>query len=82
MLSIVGDRSFSGFDVEEFVAANFYRSDGKYKCRLCDYAHATNIKTHVENKHLPKFAREISCSMCGHICPSKTALKAHMKNKH
>ena len=71
-----------GLDVEEFVASNFYRSGGIYQCNLCDYAHATNIKLHIENKHLPESAKRVTCNVCGYICPSKNALRMHFKNKH
>ena len=78
---VLGFERFSS--VEEYVAANYYRSDGAYKCNLCEYstAHSSSVKSHVEN-HLPESERRISCNICGYVCPSKPALRMHTKNKH
>ena len=70
--------------VSEFVAATIEKTEGLLYCKCCDYTnrYLTNIRTHIENNHLPEHLRQVACDICNYVCPSKSALRQHVKNKH
>ena len=54
---------------------------GLWRCISCDYSSMkiTNVKDHIEAKHL---SLSYPCSYCSMTCPTKVALRMHMKRKH
>lgn len=61
----------------------FKNEEGKWACNGCEYSsHAsTSVKEHIESKHVE--AQKYPCNTCGHVCPTRKALKMHIfRNKH
>ena len=80
MNSFVG---FENYELDEFINANCYASDGSYNCVICNYSNkkSQNVKTHIETNHVSESMKKSHCNYCDYVGPSRTALRFHMK-KH
>ena len=52
-------------------------------CSICEYSNktSTNVRTHIETHHAPESLKRVQCLYCGYVCPSRSALRMHVK-KH
>ena len=59
-------------------------SDSAIQCKICQRsfkpAQTTNLKTHIEAKHLDHI--KFNCSMCGGTFSSKASFNTHTRNFH
>lgn len=71
-------------NLDDFVNTNYYNMDGLSFCAVCDYSNvkSTNVKTHIETHHAPEILKRLPCQYCGYVCPSRSALRMHLKKKH
>ena len=70
--------------LDDFVKSHFYNSEGVYFCSLCGYSNKflTNVKNHVEANHTPGYLKSVQCGECEKVCPSRNALRMHVKRAH
>ena len=74
-----------GATLDDFVNHNLYRgANGSYGCNFCEYINNNryNVKTHIETNHAPNSLKTSLCTICDYMCPSRSALRMHLKNKH
>jgi len=59
------------------------RFDGGFSCAECEFQtrHQTNMKNHIESKHLAQGVK-IPCLYCHLSCPTRSAMRAHVKRQH
>ena len=71
-------------NLDDFVNTNYYNMNGLSFCAVCDYSNvkSTNVKTHIETHHAPEILKRLPCQYCGYVCPSRSALRMHLKKKH
>ena len=69
---------------DDFVNTNYYNMNGLSFCAVCDYSNvkSTNVKTHIETHHAPEILKRLPFQYCGYVCPSRSALRMHLKKKH
>ena len=69
--------------LDDFVKANYYSSEGLLVCSICEYSNktSTNVRTHIETHNAPESLKRVQCLYCGYVCPSRSALRMHVK-KH
>jgi len=71
-------------EIDDLVSSLMYKDDnGKWVCNNCNYISysSTSVREHVESKHIE--SQNYPCNICGHICPTRKALKMHIfRNKH
>ena len=71
-------------ELDAFIMANTYTTDGKSVCAICGYTNIKNqnVFTHIENKHVETSLKEVTCTICSYVCPSRSAFRMHLKKKH
>ena len=78
------DTSPVGQDLDTFINDNYYLDNGLSLCKLCEYSsnRTSNVKTHIEAKHVANCDKQIACGICQHICLGRNVYRMHMKTKH
>ena len=71
-------------ELDDFINANLYSESGSFYCGFCDYSskNSSNVKIHLESKHVDNSAKQMPCLICHHICPGRNALRMHMRRQH
>ena len=76
--------SFILIEIDDLVSSLMYKDEnGKWVCNNCNYISysSTSVREHVESRHIE--SQNYPCNICGHICPTRKALKMHIfRNKH
>ena len=69
--------------LDEIVMSKCRKLDNAFSCLECGFQtkFITNMKNHVESKHLDQFVK-IPCLYCDAHCPTRGAMRAHVKRQH
>jgi len=70
--------------LDEIINTKCYREAGVNICIDCGFQtkHMTNMKNHIETKHMSDHLIQIPCLHCKTICPTRSAMRMHMKRQH
>jgi hypothetical protein len=70
-------------ELDRIVDSKCVKLDGAFSCSDCNFQtkYGTNMKNHVESKHLT-FEVRIPCLYCETYCPTRGAMRAHVKRLH
>jgi len=87
-LSITSDRSNGLAEIfqqlDEIIDTKCRKEGGNNMCNQCDYTTKilTNMKNHVETKHMSDYSIEIPCRYCSAVFSTRGAMRIHLKRKH
>jgi len=70
--------------LDAIINTKCYREAGINICTDCGFQtkHMTNMKNHIETKHMSDLSIQIPCLYCKSICPTRSAMRMHMKRQH
>ena len=70
--------------LDEIITTKCYREAGVNICTDCGFQtkHMTNMKNHIETKHMSNQLVRIPCLYCKTVCPTRSAMRMHMKRQH
>jgi len=70
--------------LDEIINTKCYREAGINICTDCGFQtkHMTNMKNHIETKHMSYQLIRIPCLYCKTVCPTRSAMRMHMKRQH
>jgi len=70
--------------LDQIINTKCYREAGINTCTDCGFQtkHMTNMKNHIETKHMSDHLIQIPCLYCKTICPTRSAMRMHMKRQH
>jgi len=70
--------------LDEIINTKCYREAGVNICTDCGFQtkHMTNMKNHIETKHMSNQLVRIPCLYCKTVCPTRSAMRMHMKRQH
>jgi len=70
--------------LDEIISTKCYREGGINTCSDCGYStkHMTNMKSHIETNHISHAHVKIPCLYCTNVCPTRSAMRMHMKRQH
>jgi len=70
--------------LDEIINTKCYREGGISICSDCGFQtrHMTNMKNHIETKHMSGYYIKIPCLYCSTVCPTRSAMRMHMKRQH
>jgi len=70
--------------LDAIINTKCYREAGINICTDCGFhtKHMTNMKNHIETKHMSDLSIQIPCLYCKSMCPTRSAMRMHMKRQH
>jgi len=70
--------------LDQIIQSKTYRSEGISICSECGFQtkHMTNMKNHIETKHISELQLKIPCLYCETVVSTRCALRMHVKRQH
>lgn len=70
-------------ELDRVVQSKCVKINGAFSCADCNFQtrHQTNLKNHIETHHM-MYEVKIPCLYCETSCPTRSAMRAHVKRQH